>query len=67
METAPTIGSWYESDDGQTFVVTVFDEAGGAIEIMYADGGVDRLDLDTWSGLDLREIESPEDWSGSLD
>lgn len=65
METAPVVGAWYETDDGRLFRVSAFDKSAGAVEIEYADGSIESLDLETWGALELSEIESPEDWGGA--
>ena len=61
MEQEPIVGAFYQDVDGQTFEVLAFDEDEGIIEIEYADGTVDEIDLETWYGMDLEEVEPEED------
>lgn len=58
MEEEPVVGSVYEDQDGQAFEVLSFDEDEGTIEIQYADGSVDEIDLDTWYEMDLQPLKT---------
>lgn len=64
----PIVGNWYQGrDKHQAFEVVAYDEEEGIIEVQYVDGGADEVDLDTWNEWDLKSIENPESWSGSVD
>ena len=64
----PIIGNWYRNEDtGAEFEVVALDEDVQTIEIQYADGEVEELELDTWYDLPLERIEAPDDWSGPFD
>ena len=67
MNTLPTVGTWYESDAGDIFVVVALHPDRGMIEIGTLDGAIDEMDLEAWSGMALREIEPPDEWHGSMD
>lgn len=67
MDTQPTVGTWYENDVGDHFVVVALHPERGMIEIGTLNGTVDEMDLEAWSGMALQEIESPEEWHGSMD
>jgi len=67
MDAQPTVGTWYENDDGDSFVVIAIHADRGTIEVGMLDGLVDEIDMETWSGMTLQEIEPPDDWFGSLD
>ncbi|BAU49875.1 hypothetical protein SVA_3328 [Sulfurifustis variabilis] len=66
MEEEPVVGAIYEDQDGQAFEVLSFDEDEGTIEIQYADGGVDEIDLDAWYEMDLQPLKSAP-WKGEED
>jgi hypothetical protein len=67
----PNIGDWYRLDGGESFEVVAFDADDGTIEIQYADGAVEEMELEDWTASAeekrLAEAEPPEDWSGSPD
>ncbi|MGH8370644.1 MAG: DUF6763 family protein [Gammaproteobacteria bacterium] len=64
----PRVGEWYADPQGiVTFEVVAVDEEDGSIEVQYFDGTVTEFDIDGWQEMHLREIDPPEDWSGSLD
>ncbi|MGH8371215.1 MAG: DUF6763 family protein [Gammaproteobacteria bacterium] len=63
----PMVGEWYVDPQGITFEVVAVDEADGTIEVQYFDGTVTEYDADAWPEMNLRQIDPPEDWSGSLD
>jgi len=67
MDTQPTVGTWYENDVGDNFVVVAVDPERGTIEIGTLNGTVDEMNLEEWSGMALQEIEPPEEWHGSMD
>lgn len=63
MYDEPVVGAFYEDleEDGRTFEVIAFDENDGTIEVQYADGSTDEIDLDDWYGMDLERLESEDD------
>lgn len=63
----PRVGEWYADAQGITFEVVAVDEEDGSIEVQYFDGTVTEYDSEAWQELHLREVDPPEDWSGSLD
>jgi hypothetical protein len=66
--TDPIVGTWYEHlERGQKFEVIDFDEDRGVVEIRYADGDIDEMDLDEWHELEIEPIEAPEDWSDTVE
>lgn len=58
METEPVVGAIYEDQDGQAFEILSFDEDEGLIEIQYADGSVDEIELDAWYDMDLQPLKT---------
>ncbi|MDX1251763.1 MAG: hypothetical protein IDH49_05860 [Gammaproteobacteria bacterium] len=66
-ELQPTVGSWYESDDGQVFMVLAVDKARDAIDVRYITGRLDTIDMEAWAGMDLREVEPLEEWQASME
>jgi len=48
-------------------MVVDVNEAVGTVDIQYLDGDIEELDINEWNGMDLGEIEVPEEWSGPLD
>jgi len=67
VDAEPTVGVWYETDDGQVFRVVAIDKRQGRIDIEYFDAVVDELQMDAWYSMALEEIETPERWHGSMD
>lgn len=63
----PIIGEWYRTPEGDVFEVVAIDLDDGEIEIQYADGSVEALDLESWFMLAALPSPPPEDWSGPLD
>lgn len=63
----PFVGTWYETPEGDLFVVLAYDPAHGLIDIQYADGRVEQIDASAWSGLEAQEVEPPEEWRPSMD
>lgn len=61
----PIIGNWYRGEDDSSFEVIAIDDE--TIEIQYFDGGIEEIDMASWSELAVEEIEPPEDWSGPFD
>jgi hypothetical protein len=67
MDAPPTVGTWYEDDEGDRFVVVAIHADRGTLEIGTLDGSVEEMDLEEWTGMTLQEIEPPEEWHGSMD
>lgn len=67
MGEEPTIGGWYETEEGEAFTVFAVDKASGLIDIQYLSGKVDQFDREVWAGLNLIAIEPPEEWRASMD
>ena len=63
----PQIGYWYKSINGDQFEIVATEEQGSMLEIQHFDGAVEEIDIDSWKEMEVRPIEAPEDWSGSLD
>lgn len=62
-ELEPIEGEWYLNlDNEQAFEVISVDEDSGLIEIQYADGGLEEIDLDAWRELELEPTEGAEVW-----
>jgi hypothetical protein len=67
-ELDPIVGNWYRNlDNDIEFEVVAVDEDAQTIEIQYAEGEVEEIELDTWYDMPLEAIEAPEDWSGPFD
>lgn len=64
---SPVVGEWYADPQGITFEVVAVDDEDSAIEVQYFDGTLEELDADAWKDMQLKSVEPPEDWSGSLD
>jgi len=67
MEELPKLGNWYETDEGETFVILATDSRTGAVDVRFLDGRVDQFSGEMWRGLELLEIEPPEEWRDSMD
>ena len=63
----PAIGEWYADPQGVAFEVVAVDDEDDSIEVQYFDGTLEELDADAWAELQLKPVDPPEDWSGSLD
>ena len=61
MEEDPEVGAVYEDAEGKTFEVRAFDENEGTVQLEYADGTLETIDLDAWYELDLTLLESAEE------
>lgn len=60
----PSVGNWYQyPEDGERFEVLEVDEDRGVIEIQYADGERDEIDLEEWGDLEVDLTDPPEDWA----
>jgi hypothetical protein len=71
-EHEPKIGQWYENlEDNDTFRVISVDEDAELIEVEYADGDVEELDVEAWHELDLDltedDDEDDDDWDEDED
>lgn len=67
MDEQPMVGAWYETDDGKVFVVLAADSVRGVIDALYLDGEFEQFDRELWAGLDLLQIEPPEDWHATME
>jgi len=57
-EIDPVAGSWYEHvERGQKFKVVDVDDERGVIEVQYATGEIDEMDIDEWYDLEIEPIE----------
>jgi hypothetical protein len=64
----PSVGSWYQyPEDGERFEVVEVDEDRGIVEIRYADGERDEIDLEEWGDLEVDLTDPPEDWAETLE
>ena len=63
----PLAGSWYETDEGETFRVVRFDAERRTVEMQFLDGSFAELELEAWQGLNVVEVEPPEEWHASMD
>jgi hypothetical protein len=64
-ELEPIVGDWY-SYRGRDFTVIDVDEDGGFVEIQYANGNVQQVDLNAWYDMDLEPSEQPDDWESGV-
>lgn len=67
MYEEPVVGTVYEDEDGKTFEVISFDENIGTLEVQFADGTKNEIDLDDWYGMDLEEVESEDEDDSEVD
>jgi hypothetical protein len=67
MEEDPEVGAVYEDAEGKTFEVRAFDENEGTVQLEYADGTLETIDLDAWYELDLTLLESADEESDEDD
>jgi len=67
MYEEPVVGTVYEDEDGKTFEVISFDENIGTLEVQFADGTKNEIDLDDWYGMDLTEVESEDEDDSEVD
>jgi len=63
----PIVNSWYKLQDAETFRVASFNSDEGYIEIQYADGTLEGLDLEVWIKLAAEQIEPSEEWLEELE
>jgi hypothetical protein len=61
-------GQWYlRPDTHETFQLIDWDEQSGTARVQMCDGSLDEIDEDSWRALSPEPVETPEDWTGSLD
>ncbi|MGH8478518.1 MAG: DUF6763 family protein [Gammaproteobacteria bacterium] len=64
----PSVGNWYQyPEDGERFEVLEVDEDRGVVEIRYADGEHDEIDLEEWGDLEVDLTDPPEDWAETVE
>jgi hypothetical protein len=63
----PKIGDWYQAVNGDKFEIVATEEQESVLEIQHFDGAIEEIDIDSWKEMEVRPIEAPEDWSGSMD
>jgi len=63
----PRLGDWYKSITSDRFEIVALDDDASTMEVQYFDGAIEEIDFDTWSEMEIVQIEPPEDWSGSMD
>lgn len=64
----PSVGNWYQyPEDGERFEVVEVDEDRGIVEVRYADGERDEIDLEEWGDLEVDLTDPPEDWAETLE
>lgn len=63
----PSVGEWFEAEDGHLFEIVAFDANEKMVEVQHYDGTIEEFDWDTWFALELVMAEAPEDWAGSYD
>ncbi|MGH8467767.1 MAG: DUF6763 family protein [Gammaproteobacteria bacterium] len=64
-EVDPVAGRWYEHiERGQKFEVVDVDDERGVIEVQYATGEIDEMDIDEWCDVEIEPIEIPEERIG---
>lgn len=49
MDEQAKAGSWYETDESETFMVLAVDEASGVIDVQFLNGRTDHYDGEVWS------------------
>ncbi len=67
----PTIGQWFQFDNGELFEIVATDEDDGTIELQHFDGTLEEMELFDWDTLtgtgQIQPATPPEDWRGSVD
>jgi hypothetical protein len=65
---SPNIGKWYkEIQQGLIFEVVAYDEMEQTVETQLIDGAVGEYDMESWSELNLEQVEEPEDWRSAYE
>src|SRR5579862_4334965 len=60
----PVPSQWYENvEEEESFRVLSVDEDSELVEIEYADGDIEEIDIETWHEMDLEKTTAPEGWS----
>ena len=67
MDDALIEGSWFETDTGEVFMVVKADAANGWIDVQYLNGRVDQIERAIWGGLNITQIEPPDEWRADMD
>jgi len=67
MDEQPTVGTWYETDEGDVFAVLAVDTKNGVVDVRYLNGKLDQFDRESWQEAEMTEVETPEEWRGSMD
>lgn len=67
MDEQAKAGSWYETNEGETFMVLAVGKASGVIDVQFLNGRTDQYDGEVWSALQACEIEPPQEWHASMD
>ncbi len=60
-EIQPSVDTWYRAPGGDPFEVVAIDRQDRTIEIQYADGTVEELDLEDWYNLGIVAVAPPAD------
>ena len=55
----PKVGQWYIDHLDEKFQVVEYDEADGLVELQYADGDIEELDIDDWRNDEFDETAPP--------
>lgn len=67
MEETPIEGCWYETETGEVFMVLKVDTASGVADVQYLNGRPDQIERAIWGGLDMTQIEPPDEWRADMD
>ena len=67
----PGVGEWYRLPGAVPFEVVAVDDDDGTVEVQYADGTVEEIDLADWCAWadhgELTSADPSEDWSDAAD
>jgi len=63
----PIVGDWYRNFRGQSLEVVAVDDEDDTIEVQYADGAIEEIDVDSWESLEMQPVPGPDDWAGSFE
>lgn len=61
------VGGWYQIADGRYFKIVSLDGVDATVEIQYADGDLEELDIEAWYELEPMPIENPDYGRGPFD
>lgn len=53
------IGNWYQTADGRVFRIISIDGKDETLEIQYADGDLEELDVECWYEIEPMPIDNP--------